>query len=248
MKKLKKLLFCYLAAITCLFTIGISQSFAQLGTELLVPAVAKEIVAPSAQEEQIQEILPEEFQFLPPGEFPPPLGAKTFGFALETMGAVGMENQSALGPAGVKMFFNVGNKLAAIIGFGGWNTSTTLNNVSISGVTLDSLFTSQLNYLFMLRFGGKVYGSFGMSVRTNTEKVTAGSYSVEGMVMTSGFPLMVGIETGRKRGLFFFFEVGYAIYMSGDTVVKTDGPLNLNVESPTKTGPIFSAGIGRYIK
>ena len=60
--------------------------------------------------------------------------------------------------------------------------------------------------------------------------------------------LMVGIETGRKRGLFLFFEVGYAMYMSGDPVAKTDGPLNLNVESPTKTGMIFSAGIGRYIK
>ncbi len=199
MKKLKKLLFCLMIS-AGLFTLGISQSFAQLGTALLVPTVAKEIVVPSVQEEQIP---PEELEFLPPGEFPPPLGAKTFGFALETMGAVGMEDQSALGPAGVKIFFNVGNKLAAIIGFGGWNTGTSLSNVSISGLTLDSLFTSQLNYLFMLRFGGKVYGCFGMSVRTNTEKVTAGSYSVEGTVMTSGFPLMVGIETGRKSDLFF---------------------------------------------
>jgi len=243
-----------------LLIISLSLSFTDilyaqvgLGTELLVPAVAKEIVSPAAEDTPQMPPpgeIPEEFQFMPPEEFQRQMTEpKSFAVSLETMGVLpaSLSNKGTLGPAGMKIMFNVSEKFAAILGIGGWNTAATAGNTSV--------YNNQINYLSMLRFGGKAYGCFGMNIRTTEEGATqtiggAGGTvnQVNGTATAPGFVGMFGIESGRRRGLFFFFEVGYAYYIVPTPITVTDGSLELTIASPAENGMVYSAGIGRYIR
>jgi hypothetical protein len=103
----------------------------------------------------------------------------------------------------------------------------------------------------LLRYGGNVYAATGLLQRTCSGVAVIGSERTTGSITVQGIPLVVGVETGNKRGIFFALECGYTFFSgaASRTLTATDPVTNetveLELEAP-ENGAFFGLGFGLY--
>lgn len=162
--------------------------------------------------------------------------AKYFGIAVRGLGAYGTYGYDAV--------INVTDRLSCTAGYG--------RNILLPTPPNSLSTNSQTTYSFLARYGDNVYAGTGFQKRVTSGDLVAGTVHATQELTNYGIPLVIGVETGRKRGIFFSVELAYIPYFgSPSTTLGLSNPaggenLTLKLEAPT-TGFSFGLGFGFYL-
>jgi hypothetical protein len=161
--------------------------------------------------------------------------AKYVGFSGTALGGYGLY--------GYQMLVNLTDRFSLLTGMG---TNTLLK-------TPNALSTARAaTTLGLVRYGENIYIATGLLQRTTHGEAVCGTARTTGTSSCSGIPVVIGVETGNKRGIFLSVEWAYVAYYGGTrkTLSATDPATaetaELELEAPANS-TWFGIGLGLYL-